>query len=323
MIADGFGIHAKLIGKLHPDPKTGQLTAELRRPAAAAIRRIRHPSVRLRSRRAGDADPLHRLRGRDATSSPGTTTLARPELAQFVLSVNTGPTAPPARGRRGPSTRASTPAPRTRTPAASATSPEARPRRRRPVPRRPQLQDAAGLDRRPARASPTARRPRSPPPPERSAGPSWRARAARRSRRSAPPTSPPARLPPLPRGRQDVSGRAVQGRAALAWSAVTPALAGPYDYGVVVVRVAINVDPLDAHVIAVSDTVPVDHRRRPDPDALDPGQHRQAELHDQPDQLLARSPSTRRGSATRARSTDFSSYFHGGQLRRAAASSRR
>jgi hypothetical protein len=37
---------------------------------------------------------------------------------------------------------------------------------------------------------------------------------------------------------------------------VTPALAGPYDYGVVVVRVALNVDPHDAHVLAVSDAVP-------------------------------------------------------------------
>jgi hypothetical protein len=44
--------------------------------------------------------------------------------------------------------------------------------------------------------------------------------------------------------------------APLSLVAVTPALAGPYDYGVVVVRVAIHVDPLDAHVSAVSDTVP-------------------------------------------------------------------
>ena len=44
--------------------------------------------------------------------------------------------------------------------------------------------------------------------------------------------------------------------APLSLVTITPALAGPYDYGVVVVRVAIDVDPLDAHVIAVSDTVP-------------------------------------------------------------------
>jgi hypothetical protein len=44
--------------------------------------------------------------------------------------------------------------------------------------------------------------------------------------------------------------------APLSLAAITPALAGPYDYGVVVVRVAINVDPTDAHVIAASDKVP-------------------------------------------------------------------
>ncbi len=38
--------------------------------------------------------------------------------------------------------------------------------------------------------------------------------------------------------------------------AVTPALAGPYDYGVVVVRVALGIDQTDAHVTAISDTVP-------------------------------------------------------------------
>jgi hypothetical protein len=44
--------------------------------------------------------------------------------------------------------------------------------------------------------------------------------------------------------------------APLSLVAVTPALAGPYDYGVVVVRVALEIDRLDAHVIAKSDTVP-------------------------------------------------------------------
>jgi hypothetical protein len=44
--------------------------------------------------------------------------------------------------------------------------------------------------------------------------------------------------------------------APLSLAAVTPALAGPYDYGVVVVRVALHVDPQTAQVFAASDTVP-------------------------------------------------------------------
>ena len=44
--------------------------------------------------------------------------------------------------------------------------------------------------------------------------------------------------------------------APLSLVAVTPALAGPYDYGTQVVRVALNIDPLTAQVRAVSDTVP-------------------------------------------------------------------
>jgi hypothetical protein len=44
--------------------------------------------------------------------------------------------------------------------------------------------------------------------------------------------------------------------APLSLVAITPALAGPYDYGTVVVRVALHVDPLTAQVTAVSDKVP-------------------------------------------------------------------
>ncbi len=44
--------------------------------------------------------------------------------------------------------------------------------------------------------------------------------------------------------------------APLSLVAITPALAGPYDYGTVVVRVALHIDPLDVHVIADSETVP-------------------------------------------------------------------
>jgi hypothetical protein len=44
--------------------------------------------------------------------------------------------------------------------------------------------------------------------------------------------------------------------APLSLAAITPALAGPYDYGTVVVRVALQVDPLTAQVSALSDRVP-------------------------------------------------------------------
>jgi hypothetical protein len=44
--------------------------------------------------------------------------------------------------------------------------------------------------------------------------------------------------------------------APLSLVVVTPALAGPYDYGTVVVRVALHIDEHDAHVVADSETVP-------------------------------------------------------------------
>jgi hypothetical protein len=44
--------------------------------------------------------------------------------------------------------------------------------------------------------------------------------------------------------------------APLSLAAITPALAGPYDYGTQVVRVALRVDPITAQVSALSDRVP-------------------------------------------------------------------
>jgi hypothetical protein len=44
--------------------------------------------------------------------------------------------------------------------------------------------------------------------------------------------------------------------APLSLAAITPALAGPYDYGNVVVRVALNVNPLTAQVSAISERMP-------------------------------------------------------------------
>ncbi len=44
--------------------------------------------------------------------------------------------------------------------------------------------------------------------------------------------------------------------APLSLVAITPALAGPYDYGTIVVRVALHIDPLTAQVTAASDRMP-------------------------------------------------------------------
>ena len=94
---------------------------------------------------------------------------------------------------------------------------------------------------------------------QRSAVPSRRARAARPRPRSGPPTSLPGpgtnpfnAVGRMYLGRFDSKGAA----APLSLAAITPALAGPYDYGVVVVRVALYVDPRTAQVSAISDTVP-------------------------------------------------------------------
>ncbi len=84
--------------------------------------------------------------------------------------------------------------------------------------------------------------------------------------------------------------------------AVTPALAGPYDYGTVVVRVALHVDPLDRPGLRGVRHGSGDHRRHSDPDALDPGQHRSGLTSRSTRRTARRSRSTSRGSATRGRS---------------------
>ena len=98
--------------------------------------------------------------------------------------------------------------------------------------------------------------------------------------------------------------------APLSLVAITPALAGPYDYGTQVVRVAINVDPLDAHVTAASDTRAADHRRHPAPPALDPGQHRPPGLpHGNPTNCSPFAVDSQ-GIGDQGTVVGFSSYFH-------------
>ena len=97
--------------------------------------------------------------------------------------------------------------------------------------------------------------------------------------------------------------------APLSVVAVTPALAGPYDYGTVVVRVAVHVDPQDAHVVAISDSVPsiiggIPLRLRSIRVSID-----------KPDFMIAPTNCSRftvdsQGIGDQGTVTDFSSYFH-------------
>ena len=76
MIADGFGINAKLVGSFVPDPQTGPADGRLRRPAAGAVRKVRPPPLRLRPRPHGDPDPVRGLRGRSRDFFPWNAALA-------------------------------------------------------------------------------------------------------------------------------------------------------------------------------------------------------------------------------------------------------
>ena len=64
MVASGFGINAKIVASFIPDPSTGQLTMQRRRPAAGAVRKVQPAPLRLRPRPRRHADPLRDLPGR-------------------------------------------------------------------------------------------------------------------------------------------------------------------------------------------------------------------------------------------------------------------
>ena len=210
----------------------------LRRPAAGPVRRLPASPLRLRPRPDGDADRCT-IYTTDAVFFPWNDSPAGPGIEPDLRSrlrpqreplPGSGPAVQPAARRRNLQPRRGQ---------LQLLHAEARPRRRRPVPRQAQLHDAAGLDRRPARhhllpgGCDRRRGPASP------GAPSRRARAARRLTRSAPPTSPPARAPTRSTrwARCTSPARSRARRCRLV--AITPALAGPYDYGTVVVRVAI------------------------------------------------------------------------------------
>ena len=73
--------------------------------------------------------------------------------------------------------------------------------------------------------------------------------------------------------------------APLSLVVISPALSGPYDFGSVVVRAALHVNPETAQVTTVSDSTAIDHRWNPVAAALAPDQSRSTRLRAQPDQL--------------------------------------
>ncbi len=118
MVADGFGIHAKLVGSFQPDPQTGQVTADFDDLPAGSVRRVRPAPLRLRPRPDGDPDPLHALPDRRPLLPLERRARRRQTSTQF-FSIDSGPGGAAARARCAPSTRASSPAPPTRSPAPS------------------------------------------------------------------------------------------------------------------------------------------------------------------------------------------------------------
>ena len=73
--------------------------------------------------------------------------------------------------------------------------------------------------------------------------------------------------------------------APLSLAAIVPALAGPFDLGDVVVRIALHLDSEAAQIHAVSDPLALDPRRHPAQHPLGPAQPRSPPVHPQPDQL--------------------------------------
>ena len=86
------------------------------------------------------------------------------------------------------------------------------------------------------------------------------------------------------------------------WSSITPAVAGPFDLGTVVVRVALNVNPETAQINAVSDLIPDVFGGVEAGHPLDRRQRRSQQVHAQPDQL--RRPGDHRGAQRRRREPD-------------------
>jgi hypothetical protein len=254
MIADGFGIHAKLFASVHPDPETGQLTIEV-----DDLPQVPFDTFNLHlfsSQRGLIATPTHCAVFRaDSLFVPWNSELAS-QTSQPVMSVEEGPNGRPCPAQVRPF--------------------EPRLRAGTSVPVAGAFSDfALQLDRddgdqflkhinftMPPGFTGSLR------------GISYCSEAAMAVAASNPGRTEQA-VPSCPASSQIGTSNVaagpgthpfhVEGRmylsgpfngAPLSLVVITPALAGPYDYGTQVVRVALHVDPQTAQVRALSDTVP-------------------------------------------------------------------
>ncbi len=299
MVLSGFGINAKLIGSVQPDPATGRLTAFFEDLPQVPFDNF---DIHLfASDRGLMATPIScTLYTATALFIPWNGRLAN-QISEQSFGLETGPSGAPCPGQVRPFD------PRlvagTTNPAAGAFSDFHLKLDREDGEQflgRPQLQAAARVHRRPGRdrllLGGGNRRRGEQPRPQRAGEPQLPGLEPGRDdqRRRGP------RLTPVPRGRQDVPGGAVQG------SAPVPGRGDAGDCRAVRLRRGRRAGrpphrPADGAGDGGLRHRSEHHRRDPDPDALDPGEHRSGKVHDQPHQLLTRSPSTRRESATRER----------------------
>ena len=133
---------------------------------------------------------------------------------------------------------------------------QAHPPRWHPAALRLRRDPAQGPDREAGRGSPTALTPPLPRPPPRAAGRSWPPPAAPPPRVSAPSTSAPAPGRPRSTCRATSSSPAPTKAHRSASRRSCPPLAGPFDLGDVVVRIALHLDSEAAQIHAVSDPLP-------------------------------------------------------------------
>jgi hypothetical protein len=254
LIADGFGIHAKLLGSVRPDPVTGQVTTVI-----DDLPQVPFEEFQLHlfaSDRGLMATPTHcSLYEVDADFFPWNSVLADQSSSQF-FSIDTGPNGSRCPGQERPF------APRlvagTANPTAGAFSPFSLKLDRDDG---DQLLGALNFTMPPGLTG--SLRGISYCPQASILAASQNSGAAELATPSCPASSQvgttsvaagPGSHPFHASGRLYLAGP-FKG-APLSLVAVTPALAGPFDYGVVVVRVAVHVDPLTAQVRAMSDAVP-------------------------------------------------------------------